>query len=98
MRIPDIYQTISPGADPVKIPFGKYVACVSADSWTSLALQLTQSADSGDSDSWINVGSSLTANGLVTLNGGLYLKATATGAGGGTITIRVARTEITRLK
>ena len=92
----NINQTFAPDDDPVFVPFGDYVACVSADSWTSLAVQLSQSADTSDSDSWINVGSSLTANGLVTLNGGLYLKATPTGAGGGTITIRVAQTKLTR--
>lgn len=87
-----VFHSIAPGDDPVFVPLQKCIAVVSATSWTNLALQLSQSADTTDSNGWVSVGSSLTANGIVTLNGGMSLKAVKTGAGAGTITVRIIKT------
>lgn len=93
-----VIHNIAPGDDPEFVPFGKHIACVSATSWTDLSVQLSQSADSSDTNAWIAVGSALTANGIVTLNGGLWLKAVATGAGEGVVSCRVAQTELNNVR
>ena len=85
-----ILHTISVGDDPVFVARKQYVACVQATSWTDLTVNLFQSADKTDANSWVGVGGDLTAdNAIVSLKGGLYLKATKTGVGTGTVTIRV---------
>lgn len=84
-----VQQTITVGGDSELVPRKQYVACVQADDWTSLQINLFQSADSSDADSWVGVGGDLTANAIVSLTGGLYIKATKTGAGEGTVVIRI---------
>jgi uncharacterized membrane protein YcgQ (UPF0703/DUF1980 family) len=84
-----ILNTVAVGGDPVFVARKQYVACVQATSWTSLTINLFQSADDTDENSWVGVGGNLTANAIIPLSGGLYLKATKTGAGTGTVTIRV---------
>lgn len=93
-----VIHNIAPGDDPVFVPFGKHIACVSATSWTNLSVQLSQSADKSDANAWINVGSAQTANGIVTLNGGIWLRAVKSGAGVGVVSCRVAQTELNNVR